>query len=488
MTIGIIPVSTATAVGLRKEDRQIILDLCTVYSNTLARNRLRDGYYKMHTKLKQLGISVPDSLRNLKQAISWPAKAVDTLANRSQFDGFTCTDEEVSKELQTIVRQNSLKRCYRKAVKEQLKSSCAFLTVTAGDVDAGEPAVIISAYSAVSAAALWDERLHRIQAGIVVVDRDNRPNHRNAPTWINVFTDTDIIRIRRPLDSTRWVTEYIPHGMGRCLMEPLVYEATLDRPFGKSRITQAVMDLTDDAMRSSVRAEVAAEFMTAPQKYLVGADPDALNKLSKWDAYIGSIFAVSKDADGDTPTFGQLQQGSMQPHIDYMRSLAARFSAETNVPISELGIISDNPSSAEAIYVAKEPLVIDAQNLNADNGDALCNVALMAIAVKRNVSFAEVLTIESTVTAKWHNPAMPSIVSQADSMLKIVQAAPWIANSDILLEELGFTDDQIQRLESDRDRATAQELLKARFAAKATKTPVDNQDLLDGVIDEGKQG
>ena len=170
-----------------------------------------------------------------------------------------------------------------------------------------------------------------------------------------------------------------------------------------------------------------------------------------------------------------------------MRSLAARFSAETNVPISELGIVSDNPSSAEAIYAAKEPLVIDAQNLNADNGEALRDIALMALAVKRGVSFAEIRTTEPNITAKWRNPAMPSIVSQADSMLKIVQAVPWMVNSQILLEELGFTDDQVQRLESDRERASAQELLRARFAAKATKVSADNQDLLDGVIDEGKQ-
>ena len=63
-----------------------------------------------------------------------------------------------------------------------------------------------------------------------------------------------------------------------------------------------------------------------------------------------------------------------------------------------------------------------------------------------------------------------------------------MVNSEILLEELGFTDDQVQRLESDRERVSAQELLRARFATKATKAPIDNQDLLDGAIDEGKQG
>ena len=97
MTIGIIPVAIATAAGLRKEDRQTVLNLCAVYSKTLARNRLRDGYYLMHIKPQQLGISVPDGLRNLEQAISWPAKAVDALADRSQFDGFTCTDEDTAK-------------------------------------------------------------------------------------------------------------------------------------------------------------------------------------------------------------------------------------------------------------------------------------------------------------------------------------------------------------------------------------------------------
>lgn len=48
---------------------------------------------------------------------------------------------------------------------------------------------------------------------------------------------------------------------------------------------------------------------------------------------------------------------------------------------------------------------------------------------------------------------MPSVVSQADAMLKMVQAIPWLGDSDVALEELGFSDDQMLRLRSDRDRA-----------------------------------
>ncbi|MDY3970722.1 MAG: phage portal protein, partial [Atopobiaceae bacterium] len=166
-----------------------------------------------------------------------------------------------------------------------------------------------------------------------------------------------------------------------------------------------------------------------------------------------------KDDDGDVPQFGQLTQGSMQPHIDYMRSLAARFSGETNVPVSELGIVQDNPSSAEAIYAAKEPLVIEAQNLNADNGEALRNVALMALAIHEGTDFRTELARGLTIQPKFRNPAMPSIVSQADAMTKMISALPWLADSDVALEEFGFTDEQIQRLRSDRKRSQASQLI-----------------------------
>ena len=57
-------------------------------------------------------------------------------------------------------------------------------------------------------------------------------------------------------------------------MEPLVYRPSLDRPFGKSRITRAVMSITDSAVREALRTEVSAEFFTTPQKYLLGADEE----------------------------------------------------------------------------------------------------------------------------------------------------------------------------------------------------------------------
>lgn len=452
---------SAAAAPLAPEDMEALRDLMGVWRRTTARNALRSSYYDMKQRSKDLGISVPPNLRGLEQAVGWPRKAVESLAARSQFDGFVCDDPAADRALQRIVRENGLKRKYRKLVRSELKHCCSFLAVTDGSADGEAPRAMVTAYPATAAAAVWDHSKGRIKYGMVVADVGKVAGRQQA-TRVNLFTDENVVVMSRD-SAGGWRAEYRPHGMGRCLMEPLAYDATLERPFGRSRITRAVMSITDDAVRASRRSEIAAEFLTSPQKYLMGADKEAIGGMSKWDAYIGSIFAVSKDRDGDIPQFGQLTQGTLQPHVDYMRSLAARFSGETNVPLSELGVVSDNPSSAEAIYAAKESMVVDAQNLNADNAEALRDVALMALAVEQGTSFDEQLAKGYALQAKFRNPAMPSVVSQADAMLKIAQVVTWMPESDVLLEELGFSDDQIQRLRSDRAKAQGRQIV-AQYA------------------------
>ena len=68
------------------------------------------------------------------------------------------------------------------------------------------------------------------------------------------------------------------------------------------------------------------------------------------------------------------------------------------------------------------------------------------------------------IQPKFRNPSMPSVVSQADAMLKMVQVIPWLGDSDVALEELGFSDDQMLRLRSDRDRARVRAVVAAAAA------------------------
>ena len=287
------------------------------------------------------------------------------------------------------------------------------------------------------------------------------------PTMYKLFTRDALVTIRCVGMGQVWIANYAYHSMGRPLIEPMAYRPTLERPSGRSRITRTVMSLTDDAQREKERSEIAAEFAAYPQKYLLGTDRTTIPKDSRYAAYIGAILEVTK-GEGDTvPTFGQLSQLSMQPHIDYMRSLAAQFSGATNVPLSALGVVSDNPSSAEAIYAAKEDLVIDAQALNADNGRALVNIAMMALAIQDNSDFNTVRNSGVAIEARFKNPAMPSVVSQSDAMVKQISVLPWLAESDVALEELGYNEEQIQRLHADRARWQGMQLANATIASRS---------------------
>lgn len=442
--------------GLAPDDLEKLKELYKVWRDKLIRNDIKLKYYNGKNVLKDLGISIPPQLKNVNTTIGWAAKAVDKLAVRSQFDGFVSKDGNIE-ELEEILHENNFKELYRQLVTSELIHSCAFLTVSKGDI--GEPDVLISGYGADNAAAVWNARHKRIDYGLTITATDKDSDDAiKSPIDMNLYTDTHVVRIYRVKNS--WQAEYYPHGLGRPLIEPLVYSPSLNKPFGKSRISRAVMSITDSAVRTALRTEVSAEFFTTPQKYLLGADEEAFNDTSKWQAYIGTIFAVTKDEDGDIPQFGQLSQMSMQPHIDYMRSLAAQFAGETNIPISELGIIHDNPASADAIRAAKEALVMDAESLNANNGYHLATVGKMCLALSRGTSLD---AIEERVTSNFRNPERLSTASTSDAILKQVQAFPWMADTRVALEELGYSEEKIIRLMSEKRRAEARMKLNNIF-------------------------
>lgn len=460
MQIEMLGQALAEAEGLDPADAADVRDLIELWARKKERNDLRDRYYLSHVPLKNLGISLPRELAGkIRPRVDWPRKAVLALANRSVLDGYTAKDAEVADELRAISDANDLKSLYRRNVIGQLKHCCGFWTVT----DAGDGAPVISAYPATAAAAIWDDALKSIRCGLVVVESAARQGTDDrVPTLVGVYEPGYVIELYSV--GSRWEAAYRPHGMGRPLMEPMPYEPTLERPFGQSRITRTVMSITDDAVREKARSEVAAEFAAFPQKWLLGTDVETINDGNRYSAAMGVMQEVAKDPDGDSPTIWQSPQLTMQPHIDYMRSLAAQFAGETDLPLSSLGVVSDNPSSAEAIYAAKEDLVIDAQNLNRSNAQALRNVALMALAVAHGTDWATERDAGHGIEPMFRDEARPSVVSMSDALLKQVQAIPWLADTDVALEMLGYNEEQRQRMQSDKKRAQADAAISSLFA------------------------
>lgn len=413
-----------------EEWRYMLADLLKLWAAKSTRNRLKMRYYNGKNVLKDFGISIPPQLLNVETIVGWPQKAVDSMAVRCRFDGFTAESADAQAVLDKVDANSRLRVKYRQAVQSTLIHSCCFATVTTDEKGAR-----IDFHSAESAAARWDDNSGRIAYGMVI------DGYREGkPCELTVYTDSAAVHVWDEQNGL-WGWEAQPYRMGRPTMEALSYRPTFAKPFGQSRISRAVMSITDSAVREALRTEISAEFFTSPQKYLLGADPDAFENKTKWEAYIGNIFAVGRDENGDLPTFGQLSQGSMQPHTDYMRSLAARFSGETNVPISTLGVIHDQPASAEAIYAASEPLIIECEDFNDGARDSLKMLALMAVAAELDVSLDELPEAFADFVPNFRNPAMPSVVSQTDAMVKIASVVPGFAGTDVFFEQIGFAED-----------------------------------------------
>ena len=423
----------------------MLTDLLNLWAAKIWRNRLRMRYYNGKNVLKDFGISIPPQLLNVETIVGWPQKAVDTMAVRCRFDGFTANDAETQALLDGVDKRSRLRVKYRQATQSTLIHSCSFATVTMDDYSRSR----IDFYDAEHAAARWDDAQGRIAYGMTVDDM-----HDGMPCEVTMYTDNAAVHAWMT-DYSWWDWEAQPYRMGRPAMEAITYRPTFKKPFGQSRINRAVMSITDSAVREALRTEISAEFFTSPQKYLLGADENAFAKKTKWEAYIGNIFAVGRDENGDIPTFGQLAQGSMQPHTDYMRSLAARFSGETNVPISTLGVIHDQPASAEAIYAASEPLIIECEDFNDSARDSLKTLACMAIAGELDVPLDELGEAQTDFMPDFRNPAMPSVVSQTDAMVKIASVVPGFAGTDVFFEQIGFAEDMRRKAENEIKRNSA---------------------------------
>jgi Phage portal protein, SPP1 Gp6-like len=231
------------------------------------------------------------------------------------------------------------------------------------------------------------------------------------------------------------------------------------------------MDITDRAARTILRTEISAEFYASPQRYILGADEEAWSGTDKWKAVMGRFLALTKDEDGDTPTVGQFQQMTMQPHLDMLRQLAGQFAGETGVPISSLGIVQDNPSSAEAIYAAKEDLIVEAQAANRIFGAALGRVAQRVVQLRDGLD--QPSSDLRRIQARWNNPAFPSPVSAADALVKIATVFPWLGDSEVALERAGFTQPEITRLLSDKRRSQGVELVAALSSVPAPAAAPD---------------
>ena len=441
--------------NLPEEEQKRLQKLIDVYRAHYGKNLEKEKYYEGKITLNDvnLGLALPDGVSRLEIGCAWGAKTVDVLAALSMFDGFVGVNGDDVLDLERLVADNNLIGEYMKATRDELKYGCTFATLSA-DPQIG---CKIRFHSPQTAAALWDGERGRISCGFAIIDtaKDNITNQWK-PVLINYYTD-DAVWVLRLGDDNIWRAEYMPHHMHRPLMEAMIWNATSAKPFGRSRIKEPIRRLIQGYVRTIANATIGLEFATSPQKYLLGITDEQYDAVinQKFKQYVGSIIASTVNPEtGEKPTFGQLPQGSITPHVEMVRVLATQFSAATGLTVADTGVVNDaNPTSSDAILAQSRTLTGMAEQLNVGNGNALRNIAMMATAIKNNVSLDDLTDDQRAVIAHFKNPAMPSVAVTADAAIKIASARQAFANTDTFLEMIGFSQADIRRIREQEQRA-----------------------------------
>ena len=451
MTFSLIP---GQVIGLPLTEVNNLTQLLNTYQAHLSKNVEKNKYYEGQISLNDvnLGIALPDGLRRLEIGCAWGAKSVDVLAARSMFDGFVGINGEEVAELDRIAEANDLIAEYMKAARDELKYGCTFATLSRDDSIGCK----IRFHSPQTAAALWDGEKGRISCGFAIIDSvpDNDNLNDWSPSLVYYYTDSAVWVLRR--EDSIWSAREFRHKMGRPLMEPLIWNATSNKPFGRSRIKEPVRRLIDGYVRTIANATIGLEFATSPQKYLLGVSDDQYDVIinQKFKQYVGNILASTTNPEtGEKPSFGQLTQGNISPHVEMIRILATQFSAATGLTVTDTGVVNDaNPTSSDAILAQSQTLVGMAEQLNVGNGDSLRTIALMALAISNNISLMDLSEEQRAVMAHFKNPAMPSVAVTADAAIKIASAREGFANTDTFLEMIGFDKADIRRIKAQESR------------------------------------
>lgn len=383
----------------------------------------RYTFYEMKDRKLEQGVTIPPQLRRqYMSTLGWCAKAVDSIADRLVFREF----ENDNFQIMDIYRMNNPDVLFDSAILSALISSCSFIYISPDEEGFPRLQVIDGG----NATGVIDPITGLLQEGYAVLKRDDK----GQPLLQAHFTAEETIYHQAGTGVIRRDVNPAPYP----LLVPIIYRPDARRPFGHARISRACMYLQTFAKRTLERSDIAAEFYSIPQRYVLGMSPDA-ERMDKWKATVSSLIQIDRDEEGEKPVMGQFQQMTMAPLSDQLKMAAANFAGETGLTTDDLGFVSDNPSSAEAIKASHETLRITAKKAQKTFGTGFLNAGYLAACLRDEVSYMRKQFY--LTTAKWEpifDPDASALTVIGDGVSKVNTAIPGYFGADNLRDLTGI--------------------------------------------------
>lgn len=425
--------------------------------------QLRDAYYRGTVKIQDLGISIPPQMRQLHVALGWPRVCVDALDERLNVEGFRFNDStDVDMDLQAMWQSNSLDNESQMAHIDALVFGDGWAAVGSGD---SSDMPLITVESPLDIACEWDARTRRMTAAVRLY---GTPGQQLA----TLYLPDETVHCER-VNGTWVAYDRDQHRLGQIALVRIANRPRSYMRDGSSEITPEIMSITDAACRTLQGLEVAREFYSAPQRYILGASETDFQNAdgtpkSGWDTYIGRILALESDENGNNPTVGQFTPYDPSTFTKVIDMYAKIISSITGLPPHVLGYTTDNPASADAIRSTEMRLKLKADRKTRMFGESWRDVMKLALLVRDG----SLPPNADSITTVWADTATPTPAATTDAIFKQIQSGYLPATSDVTGEKLGYTAVERQRIEADRQADQGQAMLKeiaSSLSAKALR-------------------
>lgn len=465
------PLSAATvdlsgikqADGLTEETAWLADILVDEYAEHASHNETLRRYYDGKVIVSDYGVGadIPND-----QTCHWPSKAVDALADRITLERFNTPDDYDDSALLSILDGSNVVNAYNRHLAPKLLYGCMAATVTRNR--AGHAVVRFHSAETFTAIPSPDGKEGVVGAGLAIARIERTPwsNGTPVPTIVNLHLPGNVVELRQ-VAAGQWRAEdgFMPES------EPSLYVFCHDgtgtmNPFGRTRITRFVRTLTDDAIRCMWHMQVAGAYYSVPKLALLNLLPEQYEAVvdNKLKYQLDRVIATEIDENGDAKTaIQQLSGNSPQPFVDELRALACQFSGATGVPLNSLGIVQDNPSSAEAIGASREDICLIAQRDIEADSKTIERVIRAALAVERNVSTGQLDESDRSITASFADPLIHSRSEMADWVVKVNSVRPGFGQTDVAARYVGIADADLESVKSDEVRAANAAMTQAIF-------------------------
>ncbi|MFA7511128.1 MAG: phage portal protein [Mycolicibacterium vanbaalenii] len=417
-------------------------DTLTLLLQKLDENRPRhhvlEQYYAGQQPLSFLAPEARDALGNRFARINanLPRLAITALAERLRVVGFRGVD--VWEDWQRC----DMEELSRVAHREALLLGQAYMICWTDRY--GRPLVTVE--SAQQMTALRDPGTRRLTHAL--------KKWETATTTEAVLYGPDVITRYRANQTGAttagfYVVDEIANPLG---VPPVVRLLNSDRILdeGVSEINDLI-PITDMLSKLLADILVSSENAARPRRYASGialeerpvVDEDGIDTGETEDVNPFGENDKMMISENDAARFGQLDAADLAGYERAVDIALTMASAVSSLPPHMLGIMHDNPSSADAIRSAEAGLTAKAEARQAQFGRTHEDLARLIVAVRDGVDPQRV-----DVRVEWADPSTRSVSADADATVKLVQAG--VLPVTWALKRLGYTDEAIDEIRTAR--------------------------------------